>query len=180
MIKMKKIKEILKQVEGDVLAIGLTPEEEEFLSKNKKITDMATLHNKNNLLFDRVKMKQKSKDKNISIRKLRKNFKKNRVYDTICNIDDVQSYFKYIIKDTVYFTKHKIYLYWNNDETIEELLQKRYHRYKVNIMKERKEEKTFFTIEVLDKKKNKWKDFFFFIGDTFYNGIELLRNFLTY
>ena len=176
---MKKIKELLKNVHGDVLAIGLSEEEESFLSNNSNITDIATLHNNKNLLKE-AKTKIKSKEKNISIKKLRKKFKKNRIDFTICNIDDVSSYLKYIVKDMVFFTKDSIYLYFEKEEALKEKLYEMFHRYQVEIKEEEKENKTYFLIKVNDKKKNKMKDRFYLIKDTFDQFLELIRNFITY
>lgn len=176
---MKKIKEILKLAHGDVLAIGLSEEEEEFLSNNKNITDIATLHNKA-MISKKVKTKIKSKEKTVSIKKLRKKFRKNRIDTTVCNLNEVEMYLKYIIKDMIYFTKDNIYLYFDENDELKEKVEERFKRYNVDIKIEKKENLIFFKIDIHDKKKNKVKDIIYFIKDTIDNGIEFIRAFITY
>lgn len=176
---MKKIKEILKEVHGDVLAIGLTEEEENFLSNHTNVTDLATLHNKT-YIRKKVKTKIKSKEKNVSIKKLRKKFHKNRIDVTVCNLNEVELYLKYIIKDMIYFTKDEIILYYDRNDELKEILKNRFQRYQVDLQVEEQENKTFFKIKIHDKKKNRIKDSIYFIKDTLDNILNAIRTFITY
>ena len=175
---MSKMKEILKQVEGDVLGIGLTDSMRDHLRKNKKITDLAFL---DNLEFSKKgKITSSKKTKTISIKKLRKVFKKNRVDYTVCNVDQIAKYLKYVVKDTIHFTKKEIYLYFDKNEELAQKLEKMYGRYHVEIKKTSGENVMYFQIINQDKKKNKGKDLYYFWKDTFEEILDFVRAFLSY
>ena len=94
-----------------------------------------------------------------------------------CNMNEMISYYKYFIKDSVYLNNNKLYIYAEKDVD-KDLLIKNYKRYNANV--EYFEYKTGFIL-IIDNKNSKTnviKDILYFIKDTFYNIAESIGNVL--
>lgn len=170
--RIKAIKTLISQLDGTLIGIGL--EQKELITaieKNDKIIDCKLL---NSIEFEENQnVKLKRRKKYIAIKKIRKKFKKKKHDYMLINYAHIAPYLKYIIKDSIYVTKKEIFLY-NIPIEDRNLLQKRYRRYCVTI--ETKEE--ILKINVEKAKNHFLLDLCYFIGDTFYNFIEILSEFL--
>ena len=171
----KKITDIIKNMDGNVLGIGI--ENEHFISaldKNNKIT----ICNLMNLNAGKGKISSGKKNKTINIKKIRKKFKKKRVDYIICNINDIKDFTKTFVKDSVYINKNKLYIYGDTSYDYE-LLVKKYKRYNTNINIDVDDSKFILTIDNSLSKTNFIKDTIYLIIDTINNLINLITNVLT-
>lgn len=170
--RTQEIKNLICQLSGTLIGIGL--EEKELISaiqKNDNIIDCKLL---NSIEFEQnEKVKFKKRKKYVAIRKIRKKFKKKKHDYMLINYSHIAFYLKTIIKDSIYVTKKTIFLYNVPKEDLE-LLKRRYQRYTVTI----EEQGAIIKIDVQNAKNHILLDFCYFIGDTFYNLIELLSEFL--
>lgn len=174
----KKLDEILKNLKGNVLTIGLDDKLISSFDKNNKVNLYAIKSNKTPNSFIRSsKKKNTNQGKKINIKKLKKYINKKSVDYLICNVNEIMDYYKYIIKDTILLNNNKIYLYFNKDIDKNFIVNK-YKRYNVKI--NTTEYKNGYLIEIDNKngKNNFIKDKFYFIKDTIYNVAEMIGNIL--
>ena len=173
-----KLSEIIKKIEGNVLAIELEDQLLDKFLKNDRVNIYTINSNKNNGIFSKSKKKNTNQGKSINIKRLRKYINKKSVNYLIINIEGVLDYYKYIIKDSIYLDNNIIYIYSSN-KVDKEFLIKRYKRYNVKI--ECTDYKNGYLLKIDNKngKNNKFKDFLYLIYDTFYNIAEMLGNILV-
>ena len=118
-----ELKKIAKDISGNVLTIGLDfPTVEQVLEQNEKIVKSYSMNF--NGKKRTKKYEQGQKGKTISIKKIRKIFKKKRIDYIICNIEDIEQFFRTFIRDSVYINKNKLYIYGNKNNIDLELLEK--------------------------------------------------------
>lgn len=171
----KKITDIIKKMEGNVLAIGI--ENEHFISalnNNNKVTtcNLMNLHGSNKT------GKISKKGKTVNIKKIRKKFKKKRVDYIICNINDIKSFTKTFVKDSVYINKSNLYIYGDTAYDYE-LLVKKYQRYKTKIDVDVDSSKFILSIDNSKAKTNIFKDTIYMIIDSINNFFDLISTVLT-
>ena len=118
------------------------------------------------------------KGKTISIKKIRKVFKKKRIDYIICNIEDVNKFLRTFIRDSVYINSKKLYIYGLKKDLDVELIEKRYGRYNTKIEITKYEKEVLITINNSEAKNNKLKDFFYNISDCIYSLINLIGDLL--
>lgn len=171
-----KIYEIAKYLTGNVLGIGVDEKISDILEKNDKVINC-------NLLNSKVKSKEqvkRKKQKKISIKKIRKIFKKKNVDFIICNINEIKKYLKTFIRDSVYINKNLLYIYNIEDNELKNELIKKYKRYNTEIEEIKEKNKTILKIDNTNSKTNKIKDIKYQIIDSLislYNVIsDLLLN----
>lgn len=172
-----ELKKIAKDISGNVLTIGLDfPTVEQVLEQNEKIVKSYSMNF--NGKKRTKKYEQGQKGKTISIKKIRKIFKKKRIDYIICNIEDIEQFFRTFIRDSVYINKNKLYIYGNKNNIDLELLEKRYSRYDTTI-EILEFERHFLVIIDNEKSKNsKVKDFFYNISDFGYFLINMIGDLL--
>lgn len=151
---MKELQKIIKNLDGNVLGIGLTEDLIKAIENNDKITNC-------NLLNPYIRGKKKFNlfNKKIKIKKIRKIFKKKKVDYIVCNYEEINNYFNTFIKDSVYINKKKIYYYGNIDIS---LLKYKYGRYDTNIVIKNK---NLIEIDNSKAKNNFIKDTYYRIKD---------------
>lgn len=171
----KELISIIKSLEGRLIGVGLYDEKIiTAIDSNKKIIFcdiLNSLETDNNQLIVKTKV--------VNIRKFKKRYKHKRVDNMICSYDEIKGYLKYFIKDSIYINKGHIYLFGNIKDTDFNLLTKRYQRYQVLITKKEYNDTFILIIDTSKAKNSRIKDFFYYIGDTFYNAIELFSTFLV-
>lgn len=175
----KSLEEIIKNLKGNVLTIGLDNKLINMFDKNNKVNLYAISSNKSlKSTFKKSNKKITNRGKKINIKKLKKYINKKSVDYLICNANEIMDYYKYVIRDTVTLCNNKIYVYFNKDIDIY-FISKIYNRYNVEI--DIKEYKTGYLIEIDSKssKRNFIKDKMYFIKDTFYNIAEVIGNILV-
>ncbi len=159
----KELLNKVKEVKGNLLVIGVEDNQIiKEIEKNKQITIC------NSLDSDIVtKNKKKGRSKRVSIKKIRRVFKKKKVDYIICNVGQINKYMRYFIKDSVYIAKKEVILYGNINDYDLDVLVKRYKRYKVTVEIKTYKKDFILTIDVEKAKNNRLKDMFYFIKDTF-------------
>ena len=180
----KRLEELIKKTNGNVLAICLDSKLMDELDKKDKINLYSlTSNEQSDRVFgaisrkkkDKPKYKKNNKGKNINIKKLRKVINKNSVDYIFCNMDEMIDYYKYFIKDSIYISNGKIYIYFKKKIDKEFIISK-YKRYNVKIKDT--EFKNGYLLEIdASKARNKFfKDKLYFISDTMYNIAEFIGN----
>ena len=154
--------DLINNLSGNVLGIGLDEKLSKLLYKNKKINncDLLDIYTSGN--------KEKGKCKKISIKKIRKKYK-NLDY-VICNYKVIEKYFNTFIYDSIGITKNKIY-YYNvpNDNTLNKY--KRYNSIIIN-------NKDFIEIDNSQSKLNIFKKIYYRFIDFINRAIELIGDIL--
>jgi len=169
-----KIYEITKYLTGNVLGIGVDEKISEILEKNDKVTNC-------NLLNSKVKLKEvgkSKKGKKISIKKIRKIFKKKNVDFIICNINEIKKHLKTFIRDSVYINKNLLYIYDIDNEELKNDLIKKYKRYNTKIEEIKDKNKSILKIDNTNSKTNKLKDIKYQIVDTLVSLYNIISDLL--
>ncbi len=169
----KEIQTWIHGLSGKLIGIGI--QEEEILNwilKNENITECNLLES-----ISKEEGKKRGKKKYLSVKKMRKKFKKKQNDFLLMNYEVIAPYLKHVIKDSIYITKKEIMIYGISYENVT-LLQKRYRRYDIKIRKKNISNIYILFINVENAKNSFWKDFFYSISDTIYNTMELISNFL--
>lgn len=177
MTLISDLKNISKNISGKVLVIGLENKTVlQVLDKNTKITELYTM---------KFNGKKKTKDKcsgkrgkTISIKKIRKVFKKKRIDYIICNIEDINKFLRTFIRDSVYINKTKLYIYGTKDNLDSELIEKRYKRYNTNIVITEYNKELLIEIDNSNAYNSKIKDMFYNISDIGYNIVSAIGDLL--
>jgi len=175
---MKNIRYEIKNLKGFILGIGRF--DDLFLKQIMK-NDNISFSILTNSSLDSGYIKKSSKlidnnkNKEISVKKLRKVFKKNRPNYMIVDINEVYNYLKTFIKDSLYITNKKIYIYSSNKDIDINEIYKLYKRYNKNIIIDG----DYIIIDMEGYKNSKIKNFLFYIVDTFVIFYNFISNVLT-
>lgn len=177
MTLVSELKNICKSFSGNVLTIGLEfPTVEQVLDKNSNINKSYSM------MFNgkkRCKRQEKGgRGKTVSIKKIRKIFKKKRLDYIICNIEDIDRFLRTFIRDSVYINKNKLYIYGNKKDIDLELIEKRYSRYNTKLEVLEFDKEILITIDNSEAKNNKFKDFFYNISDLGYSIVNIIGDLL--
>lgn len=152
----------LKNLTGNVMAIGLEEKYIKILQNNDKITSIALL----NPASGKTKKRKK-----VKINKINKKIKKKSIDYIVVNYAVVKDYLNIFVKNSVYINKNKL-LFYNVSNN--ELILKKYKRYNtiINTSKD--------TIEIDNSAScnNFIKDWFYIIIDFLTNLIELLADYM--
>ena len=185
----KHLEELIKKSSGNVFTVCL---DDLLISRfdNKKNINLYSLtSNIKNMnieetriigLFakskkDKPKYKKNNEGKDINIKKLRKEINKKSVDYLFCNMNEIFTYYKYFIKDSIYMSRNKIYLYFNN-EIDKNFLISKYNRYNVEIKEIKYKNGYILEIDSNKAKNNFVKDKIYFIKDTLYNIGDFIGN----
>ena len=177
MTLISDLKNISKNISGKVLVIGLENKTvEQVLDKNENIVELYTM---------KFNGKKKTRDKRlgirvktISIKKIRKIFKKKRIDYIICNIEDINRFLRTFIRDSVYINKTKLYIYGTKDNLDSELIEKRYKRYNTNITITEYNKELLIEIDNSNAYNNKVKDMVYNVCDIGYNIVNAIGDLL--
>lgn len=176
-----KLEEIIKKCKGNVLVFCLDNKLISYFDNNNNVNLFSISSNDSvdNRIFNRSKKKKIfNNSKSIKINKLRKKISKKSIDYIICNMNEMNNYYKYFIKDSIYLNCNLIYLYF--DKTLDkDFFIKRYKRYNVEVECSEYKNGYILTIYNKDKNNNIIKDFIYLIKDTFYNIAETIGNILV-
>ena len=174
----KYLIDIIKKIEGNVIGVGLDSILLNGFDKNNHVNVYTIDRAKTGITSTKSKKRTTSSGRTINIKKLYKYFKKDSIDYIIGDIEEVNDYLKYFIRDSIYLNRSKLYLYGNKNIDIE-LLEKRYKRYKVNIEIKKFKDSYLLIIDTSNKKTNFIKNKLYFISDTLYNIVEFISNVLV-
>lgn len=167
---MKKIIEDTKNFFGNVLCIGITDENILAPLRKKNNLNVFTIdYLPNKGIFSRRK-KIKTKDgKKVNIKKLRKTFKTKSIDFMICNLNEIYSYFKYFIGDSVIVNRGILYIYGTSSYIDPKVLASRYKRYGAVVEIEIDNDNFLLIVNNKHSKTNWFKNRFLIFIDTFHN-----------
>lgn len=173
------LESIIKKCEGNVLAVCLDSKLMLQLNKNNNIGLISIESNKSSGIGEKSGKKKKlNGSKTISIKKLRKYIEKKSVDVLFCNMNEMNDYYKYFIKDSVYLCCGIVYLYFDNDIDLE-FIEKLYKRYDTEIESTKYKNGYIVKIDVSKAKNNYFKDKLYLLHDSLYNLIEFIGNILV-
>ena len=175
----KYLLELIKEMEGNIIGIGLDSKLLSGFNKNKKVNVYTIDSIQTSFGILPSKKRKMNSGKTISIKKLYKYFKRKSIDYILCNYEEIDKYLKYYIRDSVYLNNKTIYLYGKKEDIDVDLLKKRYSRYNTNIEIKEFKESILLIIDSSDTKISKLKNKLYFISDTFYNFIEFISNILV-
>ena len=175
----KYLLDIIKKLEGNVIGIGIEDKLLDGFNRNNRVNVYTIDKARPAFGIGKSKKRKTNSGKTINIKKLYKYFKKYSVDYIICNIDEVNDYLKYFIRDSIYLNRKKLYLYGKKDTIDIELLKKRYNRYKVNIEIKEFKDSILLIVDTSNSKTNFIKNKLYFLSDTLYNLVEFISNVLV-
>jgi len=167
----KSLYSIISDMSGFVLAIGVDDKLVEKIDKNKNITNCDAL----NYVSNKNSKEKGKKLKKISIKNLRKIYKKKNVDYIICNYEHINKFLNTFVKDSVYINKTKLYFYGDIDK---ELILKKYQRYDTKIDIKDYKDTCIIEIDNTNSKNNKLKEIKYGIVDGFNHIIEVIGDIL--
>lgn len=169
MTLISDLKKICKEINGNVITIGVDYKTVlDELEKNERIVNLYTMQF-NGKKRSKRKEKGKKRDKTVSIKKIRKIFKKKRIDYIICNIEDISRFLRTFIRDSVYINKTKLYIYGSKNNVDLELIEKRYNRYNVLVNIVEYDKEVLVEIDNTKAFNNILKDIFYNISDILYS-----------
>lgn len=169
-----KIYDITKCLSGNVLGIGVDEKISQILEQNDRVLNCNLL----NSLVNTKSQGKKEKQKKISVKKIRKIFKKKNVDYIICNIEEMKKHLKTFIRDSVYINKDILYIYNIKDEELKEELIRKYKRYNTKIEEIKDKDTTILKIDNKESKTNKLKDIKYSIIDTLISLFNIISDLL--
>lgn len=170
-----KLCTLIKNMDGNVIGIGSLPSSVlNKIDKNKKIV--------NCILLSDITKKQgkgkKGKGKTIRIQKLRKYFKKHTIQYFVCEIDVLEKYKKYFIKDSIYLLDKNIYLYTKDKTEDISVWIERYKRYNTSIEIDTLEDGILISIVTKEHKRNYIKNKWYFLIDSLNEFLDIVGELL--
>lgn len=169
----EEIKRIIKSLQGNIVAFGFKSDKfKSILNSNSKILcfDILDEVSKNN-------KKGKCKSKNIYIKDLKKKYKKDKVDFILINVDVMDHYMIYLIKETIYIGKNTLYLFGNKDK-VNYYLNK-YRRYKISYDLKEYNNNMIAYIDITKAKNKKIRDRLYIFSDKIESFVNLLIDVLT-
>lgn len=167
------LKDEIKKMEGNVLSIGISDTLIEQLKKNKVIEAYDISRSKDVSFFSRKKRRLNG-GKNINIKRLTKYFNKKSIDYIICDYKQIQSYYKYIFRDSIKLNRGKIYFYADKDIDMDYILKYKRYNSKIDI-KEYKDTKLII-VDNKESKSNMFLNIIYYISDTVCNIIDFISN----
>ena len=175
----KYLEEIIKNIEGNVLTICVDNKIIDYFDKNNLVNLYSiTSNNNKKSVFKKRKKMHTNKGKDINIKNLRKTLNKKSIDYMFINYNEVISYYKYLIKDSVFLNCNTLYLYFNKDIDVD-FINKRYKRYNVKIKITEYKNIYLLKIDNTNSKNNYFMDKIYFVRDTLYNIAETIGNILV-
>lgn len=180
---MEILEALGNELSGNVLVIGYDDECKlvRTLKKSKRTEIVYTLNNNGNSILKRQNKKKKLNGyKDINIRKLNKELKKQKhEFDyVICNFEVILPFFRGFVKNSILISGKKLFIH-NNIPTynVDEIVY-RYSRYGCKVKKEDEKKENLLTISTKNIKISKVKNFFYWFRDLFYDFFEFIANIL--
>ena len=177
---MEKLEKVLKKLKGSILIIGYDDNDKmvKELRENKDIIQLYTLNNKrsNSVFSKNSKKKRLNKSKTISIKKLKKELKKDKFDYILCNFEVILPFFRSFVKNSILVADKNIFMYVSNDDYDYEEISKRYTRYGCEVVKTFVKTEALFEIKTENIKIPFIKKFLYWFRDVFYDIVEFVGN----
>ena len=167
----------IKNMEGNVLAIGIDDKLINAIKKNKNINAFEISKSERFSLFQKKKRKLESNGKSINIKKLHKYFKKGSINYIIVDYEQILKHYKYVFKDSIYLSKGKLYFYMPKD--IDSDYINKYKRYNSKINIKEYDSTKLVIIDNGEAKTSKVKNIIYLFSDTMTNLIDFISNILV-
>lgn len=161
------MKEVIKNIKGNLLLISNDQDLIELASKNKNIDESYTLSN-----IGTNKRKLKLENKKIHINKIRRYFNKKSIDNIIVDYKLIENYMTNFVKNSIYLNRGDLYFYNINKENE---IEKKYERYKAEIEKN----KNYIKIGNQKTKSNIFKDNYYIFKDKKEKLLDKLSDLLT-
>lgn len=178
---MQELNGLPKKLKGSVLVIGFDDNGKlvNDLKNNNSINNVYTLNN--NSKEKKKKNKRKKKfigERNIDIKKLKKEFKKQSFDYIICDFDTITPFFRSFVKNSILLASEKVYLYVQGLDYEHEEIRYRYERYGSKVLKKGAHDEYLFEINVTKIKISFFKSFRYWLKDIRYDFVEFIANIL--
>ena len=174
MKKYNYLNKYIKKISGNVIGIGINNDEIiNSLKNNDSILNCDLLNSKT---IDKSNSKG-GKTKVISVKKIRKKYRKKTINYMIINIDEINKYLKTFIRDSIYITSNEIIYYMDKKYDIDSLIKK-YNRYNTKIEIIRCEDANIIKINSENAKNNYIKDKIYYVVDTANNISDFISDIL--
>ncbi len=179
---MQELNAIGRNLKGSVLVIGFDDDSKfvKDLKSNKNLNIVYTLTS--NIKGKNKKTKKKKKklngERNIDIKKLKKEFRKQTFDYIICDFDTISPFFRSFIKNSILLAKEKVYLYIEGTDYDHDQIFYRYERYGAKVFKSGVKEEYLFEIKVNNVKVPFYKSFGYWFKDIGYDFVEFIGNIL--
>lgn len=170
----KELIKILKKIEGRVLVIGQnTSALNKVILENNNIysCDIFSINSGSGKSKKNTGELNEKKDRQIILRNIDKEYKKKDLDYIFCDIEVIQKEVNYFIKNSLFLSKHKIYIYGNVSDYDLETLMDRYKKYNLE-MNLNKKDKTYI-LEITSN--SKYKKFKTKKNLILYNMVDLLN-----
>ena len=167
----------IKNMEGNVLAIGIDDKLINAIKKNKNINAFEINKSERFSLFQKKKRRLESNGKSINIKKLHKYFKKGSINYIIVDYEQILKHYKYVFKDSIYLSKGKLYFYMPKD--IDSDYINKYKRYNSKINIKEYDNTKLVIIDNGEAKTSKVKNIIYLFSDTMTNLIDFISNILV-
>lgn len=178
MTLINDLKNICNNISGNVITIGLEYKTvESVILKNKSIVNLYEM-NFNGKKKTKSNQKCREKGKVISIKKIKRIFKKKKIDYIVCNIEDISKFLRSFIKNSVYINKTKLYIYGTKGQIDVELLERRYKRYTNEIFITEYKDDVLIEIDNSSSRNNRFKDFWYHISDLVYDVMNFIGDIL--
>ena len=163
---------------GSLIGIGSFSDKILYeIEKNSQIISCDLLNETKH--FTTTKGKGRGRCKKIRIQKLRKKWKRKSINYFLVDMDILEKYKKYFIKDSMYLNCNTIYLYTSHKEKDVSVWIERYQRYSVTLQKLFLDDGILLVIETNDQKRNFVKDRWYFMIDTINDILDVIGDILS-
>lgn len=160
----KELTEILTNSFGNILCIGLNDKELlNIIDNNSNIIKCDILNN--NSIGMSIDNTKGPKSQTISIKNIKKIFKKKKTELVICDYKHINKYLKSFTKDIIYITKGNVIMYGKFTNLELEKLIRLYNRYEIKNTIINEKNNYIIKFEINNIKTNKLKDFGYLIID---------------
>ncbi len=172
----KQILEIIENLKGSLLGIGLS--DENILDAIEDNENIKTCYLLNNLSLTgkRFSITKHGKNKKINIKKIKKQFKKKSLDNIICNFNIIKQFYRSFVPNSIYLCNKTIYIYGSKEEL--KKLKTKYQRYTDKIEIKENENNYIMKIDVENAKNNFFKDASYKITDFASDATDLITDIL--
>ena len=166
---------ILKDLDGFLLGIGLDEKMLVAIQNNEKINDCFLLSKKSGN-GKKVNGFTKGKEKTIHIKKLKKYFKRKSIDNIVCDYSLVSKFMRGFVSNSIYLNSGKLYLYGSSSDIDKIIRRYKWYKCDTEILRNGNE---FLLIVDNNVKSNFFKDIFYKVWDLYTSFLDFLTDLLV-